>query len=120
VGDCYCQAGLIGEALQFALPQLNPHAVGPAAIGGDGQTVRSGIARLAQLLPPTPDAFHREGRSVGIDTDTDPAVIGRDVIHTIGSDLAEFRQLEVVHPDRLGILLTTQLPARVLETCPRA
>src|SRR5271166_2188593 len=115
VGHRYLQAGLIGEALQFSLPQPDPNAVGPAAIGGDGQTVRSGITRLAQLLPPTPDAFHREGRSVGIDTNTDPAVIGRDVIHTIRGHLAELRQLEVVHPHRLRILLTTQLPARVLE-----
>ena len=85
VGHRYFQAGLIGEALRFSLPQPDPNAVGPTAIGGDGETVRSRIARLAQLVPPTADAFHREGRSVGIDTDTDPAMIGRDVIHTPGS-----------------------------------
>ena len=73
VGDCYCQAGLFGEALKFALPQLYPHAVGPAAIGGNGQAVRVRVARPSQLLPPATDAFHREGGSISINSDTDPA-----------------------------------------------
>jgi hypothetical protein len=37
VGHRYLQAGLIGEVLQFPLPQPDPDAVGPAAIGGYSQ-----------------------------------------------------------------------------------
>ena len=38
-----------------------------------------GIADLAELLPPAADALDGEGASVGVDADTDPAMIGGDV-----------------------------------------
>jgi len=119
VGDCHCQARLIGETLKFALPQPDSCAVGAAAIRGDGQAIRAWIAGLTQFLLPATDAFHREGRGIGINPDTDPAVIGRDVVHPIGSDLAKFRDLEVMHPHGFRLALVTQFAATVLEgDCP--
>ena len=76
---------------------------------------RVGIARLAELVPPPPDALDGEGPGVGIDADTDPAMVGGNVIDAIRRHLAEFRDLEIMHPDLLGIALAAQLAAIVLE-----
>ena len=42
-------------------------------------------------------------------------MVGGDVVDTIGGDLAQLRDLEIVDADRFGIALGTQLPARVPE-----
>ena len=50
VGDRHGEAGLVGEALQLALPQTNAGAVAAAAVGRDQQTIRvrdSGPCRAA-------------------------------------------------------------------------
>ena len=74
-----------------------------------------GITRLAKLLPPAPDALDRKGAGIGVDADADPAMVGGDVVDAIGGDLAQFGDLEVMHPHRLGLALGTQLTAVVLE-----
>src|SRR3954469_6627167 len=56
------QAGLVGKALQLALPQPHAGAVAAAAVGGDDQPLGLGVARLAEFAPPAPDALDREGR----------------------------------------------------------
>ena len=73
------------------------------AIGGDRQARRIGIARLAQLVPPPPDALDGEGRGIGINADADSAMVGRNVVDAIGGNLAEFRDLEIMHPNLLGV-----------------
>ena len=87
------QAGLVGEALQLALPQPQAHAVAAAAIGGDDQALGFRVARPAELVPPTPDALDREGRRVGIHADADPTRIGGEVVDAIGRDLAQLDRL---------------------------
>ena len=71
---------------------------------------------LAELqLPPAADALDGEGRCIGIDADIDPAMVGGDVVDAIGRDLAKFRDLEIMHPNRFRLTLGTQLTAGVLE-----
>lgn len=115
VGDGDGKAGLVGEALDLALPQADPNAIAAAAIGGDDEGLGLGIARPAQALPPAPDALDREGGRVGIDADIDPALVGGDVADAIECNLAQFRDLEVMDPNGLGVALGTQFPAIVLE-----
>ena len=109
------ESQFVGEALQFAFPEFHPGAVAAAAVGRDRQTAGLGIARQAQLLPPAPDTLDREGRRIGIDADADPAMVGGDVVDSIGRHLAQFGDLEIMHPHRFGLTLRTQLPAGVLE-----
>ena len=57
---------------------------------GDGQAGCVGIARLAELVPPSPDALDGEGPGIGIDADTDPAVIGSYGVDATGGAGTEF------------------------------
>ena len=109
----------VGQHLQFALPQAQTHAVAAAAIGGDQQPRRGGIAGCAELLPPAPDALDGERRRVVVDADIDPAGVGGDVVDAVRHRLAEFGDDEVVHPDRLRLALGAQLPAAVLEVADK-
>src|SRR6187200_673024 len=63
------------------------------------------VAWLAELLPPTSDAFNGECPGIGIDADADPAKIGSNVVDPVWRDFAQLRYLEVVHPHRFGIAL---------------
>ena len=93
------------SALQFALPEPHLRPVAAAAVCRDGKTLGVRVARLAELLPPTSDAFDGECPGIGIDADADPAKIGGNVVDPLWRDLAQFRYLEVVHPHRFGIAL---------------
>src|SRR3954463_8743737 len=66
VGHRDRQPGLVGEALQLALPQPDPYAVAAAAVGGDQQPCGGGIAWPTEGPPPVPDALDGEGGSVVI------------------------------------------------------
>jgi hypothetical protein len=105
----------VGQHLQLAFPQTHAHAIAAAAIGSDQQSPRRGIARRAELVPPAPDALDGEGGGVVVDAEIDPSFVGGDVIHPVGHRLAEFRDDEIMHPDRLGLPLGAQLAPAVLE-----
>jgi len=111
---------LVGEDLQFTLPQTQTCAVAATAIGVDQQPRRGGIASCAEFVPPAPDALDGEGGGIVIDAEIDPSGIGGDVVDAIGHCLAELRDEEVMHPDRLGLPLGAQFTAAVLEACPWA
>src|SRR3984885_11406642 len=57
----------------------------------------------------------RKRRGVVADAEVDPSVIGGDVVDTIRCNLAEFRDDEVMHPDRLGLSLGGQFATAILE-----
>src|SRR5271165_509391 len=113
--DRHGEARLVGEALQLAFPQMNAGAVAAAAIGRDQETSRIGIAGLAEPLPPATDALDGECRRIGVDSDTDPTLVGGDVVDPIGRDLPQSLDFEVVDPDRLRLALAAQLSTAVLE-----
>ena len=65
MGDDDGKSGLVGEALQLELPQTDAGAIAAATVGGDGEAFSIGVARLAEPLPPTADAFDRERTGSG-------------------------------------------------------
>ena len=77
--------------------------------------VAAGIAGGAELMPPAPDALDGEDCRVVIDAEIDPSGIVSDVVDAVWHRLAEFGDDEVMHPDRLGLTLGSQLPAAILE-----
>ena len=113
--DRHGEARLVGEALQLTFPQTNACAVVAAAIGGDQQTRRMGIAGLAEPLPPATDALDGECRGVGVDADIDLTLVGGDVVDPIGRDLPQSLDFEVVDADRLRLALAAQLSTAVFE-----
>ena len=105
----------IGQHLQFPLPQAHAVAIAAAAVGIDQKSLGSGIASRAEHVPPAPYARNRKCGGVVADPEVDPSIIGGDVVDPIRCHLAEFRDDEVVHPDRLGLSLRTQLTPAILE-----
>src|SRR4051812_33284428 len=89
VGHRDRQPGLVGEALQLALPQPDPHAVAAAAVGGDQQPCGGGIAGPAEVAPPVPDALDGEGGGIVIDAEIDPSGIRGDVVDAVRRHLAQ-------------------------------
>jgi hypothetical protein len=106
---------LVGQGLQLALPQPHPHPVAAAAVRGDQQPRRGRIPRRTELVPPAADALDGEAGGVVGDAETDPPRVGGDVVDPVGHRLAELGDGEVVHPDRLGPPLRTQLTPAVPE-----
>jgi hypothetical protein len=66
-------------------------------------------------VPPAPYARNRKPSGVVANPKVDPSIIGGDVVDAVRCHLAEFRDDEVVHPDRLGLSLRTQLTPAILE-----
>src|SRR6516164_2551655 len=80
---------LIGELLEFDLPQPIATGIAPPAIGRDEDRVGLRIRPLAHMPPPASDGCHRKLGGVVIDPHTDPAPIVRGIVHPIGTNLAE-------------------------------
>ena len=57
----------------------------------------------------------RKRGGVVADPEIDPSIIGGDVVDAIRCNLAEFRDDEVMHPDRLGLSLGAQFATAILE-----
>src|SRR5271165_6462896 len=119
--DRHGEARLVGEALQLAFPQMNAGAVAAAAIGRDQETSRIGIAGLAEPLPPATDALDGECRRIGVDSDTDPTLVGGDVVDPIEAvsetDRSSLAPLAREPPmDRLNSLLTGKLTGNFADS----
>lgn len=99
------KTALVGEPLQLELPQSDAGAIAAATVGGDGEALGIGVARVAEPLPPATDAFDRERASIGIDPDIDPALIGRHVVDAIRCHLTQVLDLEIMDPYRFRIAL---------------
>src|SRR5205823_2941466 len=115
VGDGDGQAGPVGELLQLDLPEPDAGAVGAAAVGGDQQTLGLGVALATHAPPPAADALDGEAGGVVVDADTDPALVGGDVVDAVGHGAALAADDEVVHAHLLGAALAAQLAAGILE-----
>ena len=105
----------IGQNLQFSFPQAHTVAIAAAAVGIDQQALGGGISGGAEHVPPASYARDRKRGGVVADAEIDPSIIGGNVVDAIRCYLAEFRDDEVVHPDRLGLSLRTQLTTAILE-----
>jgi hypothetical protein len=105
----------IGQHLQFPLPQAHAVAIAAAAVGIDQKSLGGGISSGAEHVPPAPYAGNRKRCGVVADPEVDPSIIGGDVVDAIRCHLAEFRDDEVVDPNRLGLSFRTQFTAAILE-----
>src|SRR5262245_48285467 len=115
VVDVERQLRRIGKPLQLDLPQPHARAVGAAAVGRDGQLLRSWIALAPHALQPAADRRHGELGGVGRDAEADEAGVGSDVVDAIGHHLAQRLVLEVVHVDADRLALGAVVGAAVPE-----
>src|SRR4051812_14545280 len=99
VADLDGHLQLVGELLQFALPQASAHIVGAAAVRRDRQLAHIAIALASDLRDPGADRSDRKLGGVVRDAEADPAGIGGGIVDAVGNDLAFLFILEVVHVD---------------------
>ena len=93
---------LVGELLQFDLPQACAHIVGAAAVRRDRQLTHIGIALASDPRDPGADRSDRELGGVVGDADADPAGIGGGIVDAVWNDLAFLLVLEVVQSQLVG------------------
>src|SRR5271166_5466761 len=105
----------VGQDLQFPLPQAHTRAVAAAAIGVDQQPRGDRVALGAEFMPPATDALDGKGGGIVADAEIDPSDVVGNVIDAVGHRLAQTRDREIVHPDRLRLTLRSQLPPAILE-----
>src|SRR6266446_7468951 len=105
VADHDVEAELVGQLLEFALPQPHPRAVAAASVGGDQQSGGVGIACPTDGLPPLADAIHGKGDRVMVNADTHPTRIGSEVIDPVRHRAAELLDQEVMDPNRFRVAL---------------
>ena len=106
---------VVGEALQFELPEPRAGAVAPPAVSGDEELTGLGIHLRAHLPPPGADRCDRKGRGVVVHADADPAEVGAHVVDPVGNGLAELGVDEVVDAHLGRLALGVPLPSGVLE-----
>src|SRR4051794_28635079 len=87
------QPGLVGEALQLALPQPDPHAVAAAAVGGDQQPCGGGVAGPAEVGV----ACALAGLAVGLQAEAEPAQQSADQLLAGGEAALGQRASEVAY-----------------------
>src|SRR5215470_5975582 len=115
VVDVDHKSGLVGELLQFELPEPYPRAIRASAVRRDRQLARIRIAPSSHAFEPAADRLHGELGGVAGDSEADEAGIGGHIVHAVGHDLAELLVLEVVHVDALRVALRTIIGSAVLE-----
>src|SRR5512135_3182125 len=113
VADGDLQTRLVGEALQFHLPEPDPIPVAPPTVGTDQQPLRLGIQLLAHAEPPLADALDGKAGRVVINADVDPPQVPAQVIDPVGDRLADAGIGEVMDVALLGIALRSPFPAAV-------
>jgi hypothetical protein len=98
------QSGLVGQLLQFPLPQPRPATVAAAAVGFDEKVSLSGVLSVAESHPPIANRTHGEFRSVGTRPDADVAPIVRHIVDAVGDGpaLGVARKIMSVDHVRLG------------------
>src|SRR5450755_2455457 len=98
----------IGEVLELFLPEAISRPIGATPISRDQQLLCAWIECFARLLPPPPDAFHRELSSIVIDTYVDKATLVDQIIHAIGHGFTVSQRKKIV--DIHAGLLSFRLP----------
>src|SRR5262245_9960479 len=103
---------LIGELLEFDLPQPMATGIAPPAIGRNEDRVGLRIRHLAPMPPPAPDGCNRKLGSGVIDPHTDPPAIVPWIVHPRGTNLAQLLVRNIVGPDAF------RLPVRLVVPSP--
>src|SRR5438034_3751842 len=113
VPDVERQTDLVGELLEFDLPQPIATGIAPPTIGRDEDGVGLRIRHLAHMPPPAPDGFDRKLGSVVIDPHTDPAAIVRWIVHPIGTNLAQLLVRKIVGTSAFRLPLRLVVPSPI-------
>ncbi len=81
--DLQCQAGRIGELLEFHFPEPNPRTIGAAAIRCNHQTVCVWVTGLSHCFMPAADGVDCEFGCVVVDAEADPASVSCEIVDSI-------------------------------------
>ena len=103
MADGETQTGVVGEVLEFTLPQARTISIATARIRLDQQVVGVRIARTPQLLPPAANRGDGERGGGRRGTDVDQGLIGRRVIDAIGCGSAQGLAGKIVGIDDIGV-----------------
>ncbi len=95
----------VGQFLKLPLPQTHPRAVAAAGICCDVEAFSCVITRLPKPLPPAADTLNGKGSGVAVYANVHPALIGGNIVNSIGGHLAQLLDFEIVHADRLRLPL---------------
>ncbi len=88
VTDVNLQSGVVGEGWEFGFEEPHPMAVTPTAVGGEIERGGLGILLVAHQVPPSPNAHQGKFRRVVTRPHVDESLMGRHIIHAIGTRLA--------------------------------
>ncbi len=83
------QARLLGQLLEFPLPEAEAGPVAPPTVGGDEERGGARVMPAAEGAPPPPDRGHGEGGGVVVGADGYPAGVGGEVVDPVRDGLAE-------------------------------
>src|SRR5215472_12451686 len=84
------ESRLVGQPLQFPLPQPHPGPIAATPIRRNQHPLRLRIARLSCLLPPAPNALDGKSSGIMIDSHVDPPRIGGQVVDSVRAHAAQF------------------------------
>src|SRR6266700_1003194 len=76
---------LVGQALQFALPQTETGSVASASISGDQQIGCVWVEGLAYLLPPASYTLHRKRSGIMVNPHVDKTLIVHHIVDPVGN-----------------------------------
>jgi len=113
VPDVDRDTDLIGELLEFHLPQPIATGIAPPAIGRDEERVGLRIRHLAPMPPPASDGCDGKLGGIMINPHTDPAAIVRGIVHPIGTNLAQLLVRKIVGLDTFRLPFGLIVPASI-------
>src|SRR5712692_2359666 len=106
---------LLGQLLQFPLPESETRTVAPPTIGGDEERAGARVMLAPKFTPPSPDRGHGEGGGVVVHTHADPAQVAAEVVDAVGDHLPLLRFQEIVNLHFLRVPLRPPRSAGILE-----
>src|SRR5258708_5882434 len=109
------EARLISQLLEFPFPQAHARAIASSPIRTDQQSLRLGILRSPDLVPPASDAFHSKSGGIVIYPDIDPACILPQIVDPVGSCSPQPCDGEVIDTYLLRLTLGTPFAPWILE-----
>ena len=109
------QTCLVCHFLQFNLPQPITSAIASATIRSYQKMGCLRVSRTTHLPPPLPNGSYRKRSRVVIDTNTDPAVVPRQIINPVGRYLTRFLVYEIMNANFFRITLWMPFPPCILE-----
>ena len=99
MADRQRQARLIGQTLEFQLPQPMAIPVATPTIGGDHKTLGSGIQAATFRTPPAPNRGNRELSGIMVGTHYDVTTVTRQIVDAVGIGSRYIRMREIMTRD---------------------